>query len=116
AITCSLARERRAPARSTTAPQTTLPMAPHSTTSAALTAAWSAAMPCTRLRKLGNHDHTADTTMSCAAPPMHTHSIVRDRTMACTEPTEADAKNPAINAPRMREGKWLAISAEPTEP
>ena len=36
AITCSLGRGRRRPARSTTAPQTTLPTAPASTTSAAL--------------------------------------------------------------------------------
>ena len=43
------------------------------------TAAWSGAMPCTRLRKLGSHDQTADTTISCAAPPMQTHSMVRER-------------------------------------
>jgi len=30
-----------------------------------------------------------------------------------TEPTE---KKTAISVPRMRAGKWLAISAEPTEP
>jgi len=33
-----------------------------------------------------------------------------------TEPTDADAKNAAISAPRSRAGKWLAISAAPTEP
>ena len=45
AIASSLLRARRAPARSATLPQTTLPTAPHSTTSAALTPAWSGAMP-----------------------------------------------------------------------
>ena len=28
-----------------------------------------------------------------------------------TEPTEADGEEPASSAPRMRAGKWLAISA-----
>ena len=75
----SLRRGWRAPARSTTPPQITLPAAPASTTSAAFTAACAGAMPCTRFRKLGSHDHSAETTISCAAPPMHTHSMVRER-------------------------------------
>ena len=77
-MTNSLKRGRRDPARSTMLPQNTLPTAPSSTTMAARTAACSGGRPWKRLRKLGNHDHTADTTTSCAAPPRQTHSIVRD--------------------------------------
>ena len=33
-----------------------------------------------------------------------------------TEPMDADAKKPAIKAPRMRAGKWLASRPAPTEP
>ena len=84
AIAISLLRARLEPVRSTMLPHTTLPTAPHSTTSAALTAAWSGAMPWYRLRKLGSHDHTAETTISCAAPPRQTHSIVGERMRALT--------------------------------
>ena len=84
AITASLRAGLRLPARSTTAPQITLPNAPASTTSAALTAACGGAMPWTRLRKLGSHDHRAETTISCAAPPMQTHSMVGARTSSLT--------------------------------
>ena len=66
ASTSSLVRGRRAPALSTTTPQTTLPAAPQSTTRAARTAAASGAIPCTRLRKLGSQAHIAETTTSCA--------------------------------------------------
>ena len=65
--------------RSINVPHTTDPAAPASTTSAALRPACAGTTPCTRLRKLGSHDHSADTTISCAAPPRHTHSIVRVR-------------------------------------
>ena len=57
ASTINFVCDRRRQARSTTAPQTTLPIAPHSTTSAARTPASPGATPWTRLRKLGSQDH-----------------------------------------------------------
>ena len=46
-------------------------------------------MPCTRFRKLGSHDHIAETTISCAEPPMQTQSIVRERASTLTMCTTA---------------------------
>src|SRR5262245_51816919 len=84
AIANTLLRSRRPPARSTTVPHTTLPTAPHRTTSAAWTPALYGAMPWTRLRKLGSQAHTAETTMSWDAPPRQTQSIVGERASAFT--------------------------------
>src|SRR5215471_5744897 len=64
ASVANLVWDRRWPTRSTTAPQTTLPTAPQSTTNAARTPASPGATPWTRLRKLGSQDHTDETTIS----------------------------------------------------
>ena len=84
AMVTSLRRGCRVPTRSTRAPQITDPAAPHNTTIAALRPACAGTTPCTRFRKLGSHDQRADTTTSCAAPPTHTHSMVRERASTLT--------------------------------
>ncbi len=55
------------------------------------------------------------TTPKAACQP-HLAAMTPPSITPSTEPTEADAKKPASSAPRMRAGKWLAISAAPTEP
>ncbi len=49
----------------------------------------------------------ASPNVAAITPPSNTPS---------TDPTDAEAKNAASTAPRSRDGKWLAITAAPTEP
>ena len=55
------------------------------------------------------------TTPNAACQPQRA-AITPPSITPSTEPTDAEAKNPASSALRMRAGKWLAISAAPTEP